>query len=290
MFARPCSFAVSFAALAVVLLVVPASAAPKTAARAPHDSAARDDSMVQKDALAERLVALRSEVEALSADLVLQRTQAKEDLRLHAEQRRDLESERSKEELRLARILDATARLRAEQSEQVLATSDLRPQIEQSAAALKVYVEQSLPYRRADRAMAIDALLTDLDEGRVTAAGAAPRLYTLIQDEKRLTEDSERVRETLSIGGERLLVDAVRLGMVTMFFRTDDGRVGRVGRAGDPAKWTVELLPDADDKARVDTLLDAFGKQIRTGWFELPLALPPRAPSPLSAASTGGAQ
>lgn len=273
--------------LSFALLVAGLSAAPTSAAPNAPKASTSEPAAVEKDALAERLVALRSEVEALSADLVLQRTQAKEDLRLHAEQRRDLESERSKEELRLARLLDATARLQSEQSERTVATKDLRPQIESSAAALSAYVAQSLPYKREDRAAAIQTLLSDLDEGRVSAAGAAPRLYTLIQDEKRLTEDSERVRETLDVGGERLLVDAVRLGMVTLFFRTDDGRVGRVWRGDTASPWKVELLPSAEDKARINTLLDAFGKQIRTGWFDLPLALPPRAES---RATTGGAQ
>ncbi len=254
-------------------------AAPSPPALAAPPRVAVATAPQEATSLAERLVALRSDVESLSADLTLLRTQAKEDLRLHGERQRDLESERTKEELRLARVTDAMARLTADRQTHVDNAAALGPSLRQVATALRAHVHQSMPFRRSDRIAVLTAFIADLDDNAHRAASFAPRLYTLVQDEKRLTEDSERVRLTLEVDGEHLLVDAVRLGMVTLFFRTDDGRVGRVFRPESATTWTTEVLTAAPDKEHIETLLDAFGKQIRTGWFELPLALPAKAAS-----------
>ena len=186
---------------------------------------------------------------------------------------------------------DAAARLQTTTSTTEQSAALLTPAVLAAAAQLRAYVVASLPYRKDARLEAVDTLVQEVDTGTVTAAVAAPRLYALIQDERRLTEDSERVRETVTIGGETLLVDAVRLGMTTLFFRADDGRTGRLVRAtGSTSEpYVVELLQTKEHQAQVAALLDAFGKQIRTGWFEIPLAIPPRT-SPVADLPQGRAQ
>jgi hypothetical protein len=62
--------------------------------------------------------------------------------------------------------------------------------------------------------------------------------------------------------------------MVMLFFKTGDGRVGHAVREG--STWTARTLQDAEDRKRVLHLFDSFKKQIRTGYFEIPNALPER--------------
>ena len=62
-----------------------------------------------------------------------------------------------------------------------------------------------------------------------------------------------------------------RVGMVMIFYKTKDGRVGKAEWKNDRWVWTP--LHDPDDRKRVFTLFDSFKKQIRTGFFELPRAL-----------------
>jgi len=57
---------------------------------------------------------------------------------------------------------------------------------------------------------------------------------------------------------------------VALYFRTSDGRVGQALRG--PQGWAFGPFEDGQAIARVQALFDALGKQIRQGWFELPLA------------------
>src|SRR5690606_29294078 len=90
------------------------------------------------------------------------------------------------------------------------------------------------------------------------------------EDEFRLTRENGLFSQTISLGRERVLADVVRLGSMALYFRTQDGRVGLAQRAADGWRFVVE--DDAADRARIDALFDALRKQIRQGWFELPLA------------------
>ncbi len=117
----------------------------------------------------------------------------------------------------------------------------------------------------------MDAFKNDVITGAIPPARAANRLWALYEDEFRLTRENGLFSQTIDLGRERVLADVVRLGSMALYFRTQDGRVGLARRADND--WRFVTVDDAADQERINALFDALRKQIRQGYFELPLAL-----------------
>jgi hypothetical protein len=95
----------------------------------------------------------------------------------------------------------------------------------------------------------------------------ANRLWSFIADEMRLAEETGLYRQSVTIDGSEKLVDVARLGMMHLYFRTDDGRAGYAVRQD--GNWQYRYA-DGGDKDRINNLLSSLRKQVRTGYFELP--------------------
>ena len=62
------------------------------------------------------------------------------------------------------------------------------------------------------------------------------------------------------------------LGMVTMYYKTKDEEYGMVQKVGD--HWEYTPVYDSQAKEEIIALFDSMKKQIRTGFFVIPNALP----------------
>ena len=234
------------------------------------------------EARAARIAALRSDVEALNASVTLEKEELTADLRATAGQEAELEAGVRRQELRLERLLsDEQEALREIETAAQGADGDLEGVVRQAAADLRSEVEASLPFKRQERLDALDQLVAHLDAKSLPTEQVAARLWAFAEDERRLTRENAIGRQVATIDGEEVLVDVARLGMVAMYFRAPDGRVGqvrvgqvRVGQVtGSAAGWSWILSANETDSTQVHALFDALEKGIRTGWFELPAPL-----------------
>lgn len=223
---------------------------------------------------AENLARLRAEVEALATEVSL----AKEDLRarLRSIDTRvaEAESEIRREEVRLTQLEGEAERTRQLISAQGANADVLVPAVEDGLASMRAVVAGGLPYRVDERLEALAELEAGLEGGSLSAEDAAARLWGLAEDELRLTKENGLDKQVITLEGEELLVQVARLGMVALYFRTEDGRVGRAARGADGA-WTWVTLEGAEEQAQLADLFDALDKGIRVGWFELPYAIGP---------------
>lgn len=223
------------------------------------------------DALAEELVTLRAEVEALGEELELERAAQREELVGLAQRRAELEGEARREELRLRRTEAALSALRASATEAGEEEQAFAPVVLAAAEELRAYVRRGIPFRVEERLAAIDDVTAALERGELAPAKAAQRLWALHQDEARLVSESGMYRQAIELEGETVLADVARVGMVLLYFKAPGGVVGRARR--DEGGWRYERLSDESDVRRVEQLFDAFERQLRTGFFELPVAL-----------------
>ena len=97
--------------------------------------------------------------------------------------------------------------------------------------------------------------------------GAAARVWAFAEDERRLSRENVLDRQVISLDGEEVLVDVARLGMVAMYWRAPDGRVGQSRRS--ESGWTQQRLESAQAE-QVEVLFDSLANGIRSGVFELP--------------------
>lgn len=229
----------------------------------------------EADALSEGLIRLRAEVEQLNSELGLMREEQRVAMNALSAQKAELEASLARQDL-------ATRELRGKlEAQQAAAGADsddaqLRAVLLDALAALEAQVRAGLPYRVDERVAGLQEFRQQLQDGSLPTARAVNRLWAFHEDEFRLTRENTLSSQTIRLGEDAVLADVAKLGSMALYARTQDGRYGHAVRQADGWGWA--LLTEADDVRRVAALFDALRKQIRQGYFELPMA------------STGGAR
>lgn len=227
------------------------------------------------DTMAEQLSELRREVETLSTELGLKKEALRGDLRALDQQKAELQVQLRQQELRRSQLEQALDTEKALRAEIIAEGQALTPAVTESIATIRGSVEGSLPFRLDERLAELDAIQAGLDGKTLTPREAAQRLWAFSEDELRLSKENALDRMVITLDGEEVLCDVARLGMVSLYFKTDDGVVGRAMRSGQG--WTYEPYSDGVSQQQVLELFDALEKQIRVGFFELPAAIDPAA-------------
>lgn len=219
-------------------------------------------------AQAERLAALRAEVEALHDQVQDEKDAHRSRLRALEAQKVDLEVQLRRQELRLERLLDDEVALQARVREGSVGSEGVSEAVRAGVVSLRAVVQGSLPFKRAERLAALADLEAQLDAAALPPEQVAARLWAFAEDERRLGRENALDRQVAEIDGVEHLVDVVRLGMVAMYWRGPDGAVGQV--VPDGVGWRWARREDPATQAQINALFDALGRGIRVGWFTLP--------------------
>ena len=221
--------------------------------------------------LAEKLIGLRGEVESLHDAINSKQQDHRNRMASLSQRRAELEAQLQRQELDVEKL-----RRKISEIEETAASADeesaaLRPVAMSSARSLEDHLSSSLPFTLDKRLAEIEQVRSKLSKNEISAPRALNQLWTFVEDELRLSRQNGLFRQTIELDGEEQLADVVRLGMVMLFFRTGDGRYGHAQRSGDD--WSYSVLDEgADDD--VEALFEDFEKQVRTGYFRIPNALP----------------
>lgn len=221
-------------------------------------------------ALAEGLVRLRGEVEQLNTELELLREEQRTTLASLNAQKAELSGSTERQQLAL---LEARQKLEAQQAATASAgvTGDaLTPVLLDATAALEAQIKTGLPFKVEERLAELASFRTQIENGSLPPQRGVNRLWAFYEDEFRLTRENGLHTQTIALGNERVLADVAKLGNMLMYFRTQDGRLGQA-RSGAQG-WQFVEVTDEVPRAQIATLFESLGKQIRQGYFELPLA------------------
>jgi hypothetical protein len=137
-------------------------------------------------------------------------------------------------------------------------------------------LNSGIPFKYTERLSVIEEIQRKLLAKQITSQNAINRLWAFIEDEIRLTRENAIYSQTIELNGESLLVEIAKLGTVLMYFKTKDGEYGTVNRQENNRKnndWSYEVLTDPQQAQQVAELFDSLKKQIRQGYFTLPLTL-----------------
>lgn len=223
----------------------------------------------EAEALAQGLVALRAEVEQLNSELDLAREEARTTLAGLSAQRAELQAQVDRQNLATREQQDRLAQARERLAEAGVEGAELKPALLNAVAGIESHIRTTLPFKQDERLAALAELRGRIENDTVPPHRAANQVWAFIEDELRLTRENGLFSQTIELGGERVLADVAKVGNVLLYFRTTDGRVGRLTDAGNG--WRYVVVDDRADRARIAALFDAYRKQIRQGWFELPL-------------------
>lgn len=201
-------------------------------------------------ASASDVVQLRLSVDRLASELRTLRDSTRDELRALRTERQNLERQ-----LRLERVKLQT--LERVKSERLRKTSELDVEIKaaltpgrEALRSAREYVEQGLPCQLDERLAELDRVEGDLDAG--DAGRAMSRLWRFLEQEDGMGGEIALSRETLDLGGQRVLVDVVRIGMALMYFRAPalhalSGQTGWLERRN--GVWTAVNAEGAADDA-----------------------------------------
>ena len=244
-------------ALSVVLFLWGGSTAPAYAA--------------DLEKMAAELARLRSEVEVLATDLDELKAEEKQRLQSLGQQKAGLEAEAQREELRLRQLQQEIGRVQESIKAAGMLESELKPAVLDAIRAVMGPVQAGLPFRVSERLADLQRLERDLQADELLPSAAASRLWSRVEDELRLARENGLYQQVVEVDGREVLADVARVGMVMMFFRTDDETFGRaVKKVGE---WSFESYVDEAQRERVKKLFEALDKRIRIGFFALPNAL-----------------
>jgi hypothetical protein len=239
---------------------------------APSGDEAPADENEQLATLAENLVELRSQVDELASELSRNKEISRRELRSVSTQIADAER-------RLHGVktqIEGYERRIADQKEKVRLASqqaeDLKPAVLTAIESVRDSARARLPFKKEERLAALDELERQLEQGLLSPQRVTARLWKFVADEIRLTSESGLYRQVIELKDGEVLADVIRVGMITMFFQTDDGRTGFMRRDERNWRWLAVDEPAARDKIRA--LFTSFQKGIRVGYFTLPNFLP----------------
>jgi hypothetical protein len=222
--------------------------------------------------MAANLAALRNEVEELAAEVEGRKETMRGELRSYAAQKADLEMERQRVEMTIKQLRAAKEKRAEATALEGRRDVVLKPAVLEAIGYVKRRILQGLPFKQDERAAELDRLIRQMDEGLLRAPDVVARLWDRVEDELRLASENGIYSQVITVGEEELLVDVARVGMVMMFWKARDGRIGKTEREG--ATWSYGIVGSKRGQEQVLELFDAFKKQIRTGFFVLPNALP----------------
>ena len=226
----------------------------------------------QIQAFGAQLAELREEVSALSQALADGRDTHRAELRSISTQQADVDLQVRRETLRLEQLKLAIASKQALVEEESARSEALIAPLNDGMDRLETLIAEGIPYRTQDRLDAVDTLRTQLDAKTLNPQEATSRLWQALEDELRLTRENILDRQVIELRGEDQLVEVARLGMVALYYRTEEGEVGRALTTGSGYSFIPYDTPE--ESAQVMALFDALKKQIRTGFFTLPNPLP----------------
>lgn len=229
------------------------------------------DEQQSLDNLTRELIALRGQVNDLADQLELNNEAHKQTVRSLMMQKSGVESSLRQERLSLKKLQEQFDSQTAEIGEKSAGSSGVKDILLGQGEELKARISTGLPFRTSERLAAVDDLLGRIRTDAVSPYRGANELWSLFEDELRLTRENGIFSQTVAVDGEDVLADIARVGMMMMYFRLDGERYGYFKREGE--SWNTVMISDEQASRQVSNLFDAFSKQIRSGSFVLPNAL-----------------
>ena len=218
--------------------------------------------------LAQQVAEKRSEVESLSNELELMKTDYNERMRSIAAQRADIETQINREELRLAKIQRDLEEYRATIDSSRTSIEGIEPLVSEVLGKMRDYIESALPFQVPGRLGEIETLERLLVDGSLEADKILARTWNFLDSEFRLTRESGIYHQTIFLDGQLQLAEVARLGMVFLYFKTLSDKYGFVVHS--PDGWRYTRSRSREEDRQIAFLFDSLRKNLREGFFTIP--------------------
>ena len=150
-----------------------------------------------------------------------------------------LEERRTTEQTRLDALQDRVAELQRRVAESVRLESSLEDTLRTVLRRLEESVAHDLPFLTEERSLRLASLRQELARPDIAGAEKLRRLLEALQIEAQYGGTVEVYQDRITVAGESVHTDILRLGRLSLFWMTPDGR--RAGQYDEVADQWVEL-------------------------------------------------
>lgn len=220
--------------------------------------------------LSQKVVELRSEVESLNSELLLLRETQQNQIRDLGGQISQTAAQVTLEENQIEG-LKAQLRPLKEKNSQSKSTEFLHDFLSQRIDQLSVIIKSGPPFQKEKRLQELKELQQKLVSASLPPIKVLGRLWSFIEDEKRLSKSIGVSRQNLTIKGQIKLATVVRLGMFGLFFKTEENRFGWARKSKESSQGFIfEYDDSAEFKKSVTLLMDGIKSGKRQGNYLVP--------------------
>ncbi len=221
------------------------------------------------DQIINNLIQLRGQVEDLQAELQILKAEHTQSMSYLNTRKTELSANIDRQQLQIKQAQAQVVELQEKVKTLGLDSEQMMGDVMNMAANIKQGITTGIPFKYSERNSVIDDITRDLAGRKITSQHAINRLWAFLEDEMRLARENAIYSQTIELNGEQILVDVAKLGTVLMYFKTRDDRYGHAVKNNNT--WQFNLLEQEQDKQAVAQLFDSLKKQIRQGYFTLPL-------------------
>lgn len=219
--------------------------------------------------LGKELVKKRSRVDALSSEVELSKADVQNRVRALGLQKADLERQIKALKLELSELDGRVKKNEDEIARKEEPRARLKPLVLRQIALARQASSKGLPFKTRERMDDFDRLRDQVERDQIKPDEGLTRLWSAIEDELRLARENGIYRHPVEVDGQSVLADVARIGMILLYFKTADNRVG-MAVPSDDGKWSFTVVTDKDGQKRILYLFECLTKRIRHGYFELP--------------------
>lgn len=219
--------------------------------------------------LAQKIVDLRADVETLNTENNARKEELSGELKSINARRSQINAQIEQQEMALKQARDRLSTVKKEIAKNSVDGLTLKPIIEKELQSIKAVVLASLPFQKEKRLAGIRKIEEGLESGTMNSQKAMGRLWAFVEDELRLGKENGIHHQMITLDGQEHLVTVAKLGMVAMFYKTTDNKVGFAHVKTDGAYEYIAI----SDKEHVESVLglfDGLKKQIRSGAYTIP--------------------
>jgi|ACQI01.1.fsa_nt_gi chromosome segregation ATPase len=222
------------------------------------------------DQMSEKLIQLRGEVEQLNSEISFLKDEHKQEMNFLWTQKNETQSEIERNKRVLERLTNDLQEAKQKSAETGINTEELLPEFKQAVLKVKTYIDQSLPFKQQERIASLLEIEEQVNQKLIPVQRGFNKLWAFVEDEIRLTKESGLYQSSVQVDGQdrKQLVDVARIGMMQMYFLTQENQVGML--TGSTGNWSYKMIDGADQQQQVTYLFESLQKQVRTGLFPLP--------------------
>ncbi|MBK9037728.1 MAG: DUF3450 family protein [Bdellovibrionales bacterium] len=215
------------------------------------------------------LVSLRSEIEILSNELEASQKEKQAELDMWMQKRLEIESNLQKEKMRHVQIAERDLRHSALTKAHEKIEPQGKSQLLDGIREAKNWVDTSLPFSKEQRKARLESLESRLERGMESPEILGAELWAFYESEIKLGTQNEFRIIDFDFPRGREKVEAVRLGLYTMFIRQVDGEMKEVVRG--ESGWATKSLSKKQEQ-EVVRLMEDLKQKRKSGVYFLPLS------------------